>query len=432
MNFKALFPVTANKTQLFFLLCLTYILLILFVLPKNLDGDQSRYLNHVELILQGDYTDHDNPHLKHGPGYPILMGITRFLHIPLIFLRLLNALFLTGAVFFFYQTLKIYIHDRASIIIALILGFHPLLLNHMADLKTEVLSAFLVAGFMYFLVKSVREQTWNWKTIIASAFLLSYLILTKVVFNYVALLGGIVFLSAGLIAGNRSLLKTGSIYSLSIVMCIPYLIYMYNLTGKFYKWETNSGEILYFRTSTYEDEYGTWVATKYILDPAEEKEGYYLDIMKARYYHFLDSIDHLPLMERNEVLMQKSIENVKAHPEIYLKNSLASLARIFFNQPNSFRYQRLADFVYIIPNLFLLFLLLGAVIVAVVVRTRFPVELWYILFFLLVYVGGISMINGLARYLIAVLPVFFLFPAATLIKFVRIEIAKENQHENKE
>ena len=415
---------------LFSLLCLIYVLLIIFVLPKDLEGDQIRYLNHVDLILQGDYVNQENPHLKHGPGYPIFLAATKMLGLPLLLVRLFNALFLTGMVFFFYKTLKIYISEKAAKIISVILGFHPSFISQLADIKTEVISAFLVSGFIYFLIKSVKEDTWNWKLVLVSAILLNYLILIKVVFNYVVLLCGIILLAAGFIARNQSLLKSGAIYGLSLVMCIPYLIYMYNLTGKVYKWETNSGEILYYRTSPFEDEYGSWVATKYILDPREEKEGYFLDYMKLRHYNFLDSIDHLPLMERNEVLLQKSIENVKQHPEIYLKNSLASMARIFFNQPNSFRFQRLVDFIYIIPNLLLLFLLLGAVIVAVLVRDRFPVELWYILLFFLIYIGGISMINGLARYLIAVLPIFFLFPAATLIMFVRLHLTDENQSDS--
>ena len=417
---KTIQNLLTNEKTFFIVLGILY-LIIFFILPHDLEGDQSRYLDQVDNLIEGHYANPNDPHVKNGPGYPFFLVVFKIIHAPLILPRLFNLGFMLGAVYFFYKTLSIYLEEKTSLLLSLALGLHPLAIYRLADLLTEIISIFLLAGFMYLFILALRSKEWRWKLMIGAGLFLGYLILTKVIFNYVALACGLLFLGLGLVTRNTALLKAPVIFFFSLIMCLPFLVYMYQLTGKVYSWGTNSGEILFYRATEYDDEAGNWYSTKFIINEDEEKEGYNVAPLQERYGELLRSLSDMPRMQRDSILQKVAVEKLKAHPDLYVKNILSSLSRMFFNMPMSFRYQRVVDLVYIIPNVILLILLAVSILISLKFRKTFPPELWITLFFFLIFVGGMGLLNARGRYLVTILPIFLLFPLATLFQYIKIE-----------
>lgn len=411
-----------TNEKLFFITLGIIYLIIFFILPHDLDGDQSRYVDQANSMTEGYYTNPDDPHVKNGPGFPLFLSFFQLLHAPLILPRLFNLGFMLGAVYFFYKTLSIYLEKKTSLLLSLVLGLHPLAIYRLAELLTETISLFLVSGFMYLFILALRSEKWDWKLMIGAGFFLGYLILTKVIFNYVTLACGLLFLGLALITRNTSLLKAPVIFFFSLIMCLPFLIYMYQLTGKVYSWGTNSGEILFYRATEYDDEVGNWYSTKFIINDDEDKDGYNIEPLQERYGEFLKSLEDMPRMQRDSILQKVAVEKLKSNPDLYAKNILASLSRMFFNMPMSFRYQRMVDLIYIIPNIILLIMLAVSILISLKFRKTFPSELWITLIFFLIFVGGMGLLNARGRYLVAVLPIFMLFPFATLFQYIKIEL----------
>ena len=74
---------------------------------------------------------------------------------------------------------------------------------------------------------------------------------------YVLLLGSIVLWFRNKKSVNFS--RVLMILLISIGLTIPYLTYTYYHTGKIFYWATSGGNNLYWLTTPYEGEYGSWL-----------------------------------------------------------------------------------------------------------------------------------------------------------------------------
>jgi len=100
------FKLTRNPYLLFSPFLLFYIIFVLITQVDKLTGDEYRYVYYADNLLKGFYSP-PPPYvdIPNGPGYPIILIPFRLLGLPLVSMKLLNAVFLYLAVVFLYKSL---------------------------------------------------------------------------------------------------------------------------------------------------------------------------------------------------------------------------------------------------------------------------------------------------------------------------------------
>ncbi len=74
--------------------------------------DEGRYLWFAENLTQGFYVPPEQPDLLNGPGYPLILAPLVALKVPLLGLRMLNALFMALAAWFSFRAVLPYAGRR--------------------------------------------------------------------------------------------------------------------------------------------------------------------------------------------------------------------------------------------------------------------------------------------------------------------------------
>ena len=131
-------------------LLIVYIVLVLAFTPDRLIDDEGRHLMYAENLLNGFYADSEDPSIRNGPGYPLILAAAMVFKAPILFLKLLNPVFLVLALVFFYQTLRFHINHKPALILSYLLGLYPPILKFMLEILSESFVIFLVCGFLYF------------------------------------------------------------------------------------------------------------------------------------------------------------------------------------------------------------------------------------------------------------------------------------------
>ncbi|TMM59123.1 hypothetical protein FEE95_06740 [Maribacter algarum] len=418
-----------KKKYIWLLLLLLLYLILIMVLNKPLKGDETRYIAYAENMTHGFYTDAENPNLSNGPGYPLVLLPFVALESNLLIPKLLNGIFVVLGIFFLYKTLLFYTKEKYAIIVALLIGLYPPLLHWMTALYSESLSFVLVSGFIYYFC-SLYQKKKNWKTIILASFCLGFLVLTKVIFFYVLLFGAIILAILYLIKKQSNTNRAIFVAIGAFVVTSPFLIYAYSVTGKVFYLGTRGGEILYHRATPFENEYGNWFSPNKIMDVAKDKTSKKtenLSLLIANHEAFYRKLDPLSNMQKDSALKAKAIENMIKHPLKYVKNTAANTTRFLFNIPNSYQTQSFKVFGYIIPNGFLVVLLLLIAWPAFLARKKIPFEIKAALLFSLIYGGGMILLLGKPRYFTMMVPSLVLFLVYCYSHIIKISIVQEKQ-----
>ena len=379
----------------------------------DLIWDEGRYLWFAENLTQGFYVTPQEPDLLNGPGYPLVLAPLVALKMPLMGLRLLNAVFMALAAWFSFRAVLPYAGSRWALGVALITALHPNLVRTAPYLMTEALAVACVAGFAWALTAALRTEKWHWGSIAAAAFAFGWLILTRVFFGNV-LTAGMAFLLLGLMifkSQRGRLLRAVSVMSLAFVMCLPWLAYTKAKTGDTLCWSTNGGELLYWATSTQPGENGHWFSEEDVLVMPEMAANGHRDYYRD---HF-----HLPVNEREAALKQKALENIRANPVGVLKNWLCNWCRLLFGFPRSYLPTELTTVILVLVNGPILFLVLVTLGVGLKNWRSIPLEIVQLAGVTFIYLGGTSLLPGLPRYTVVVWPWIGLGIAAILSRHVR-------------
>ena len=204
---------------------------------------------------------------------------------------------------------------------------------------------------------------------------------------------------------------------------IPFLFLTYQATGKAFFWANVGGEILYWKTSPYKGEFGEWYQGAIIRK--QEKiislDSCGIEQLFANHSPYFEEMYQYGPLERNEKFNKKAKEQLSKYPEAYAKNTVASFSRLFFNFPFSYTYQKLSTLGFILSNMFFIVLCsLGLVLIPF--RIKFiPSYIWLILAFGLAYIAVISLVYGMVRHLIPVIPVMTVFIAYTYGRLLEIK-----------
>jgi 4-amino-4-deoxy-L-arabinose transferase-like glycosyltransferase len=418
-----------RKDVLRFLPLLIIYLVIIFVFaPDEFRGDAIRYTQYAKNIAQGFYADFQDPSIRNGPGYPLVLTLPVLLEIPSIFMRILNVVFVAMALIYFYKTLSFYLKKREVLILCYVLGLYPALVRASTRVISECLTVLLVCGFLYYFLRLYKTSSNKRTNIILSGLFLGGLALTKIIFGYVILALLIASLPFLILKKNKKVKYGVLTLIFSLFVCTPYLIYTYSVTNKIYSWGTHGGEMLYWRSNPFENEYGDWISHDIILYGNDAK---YCDAEALRQNHgaFLREVYTLTAMERDEVFKEKAIENMKNHPVKYLENTVASAFRLFYNYPYTYIPLKTSSYLYYIPSSFLVISIIVGLLVGLYNRRKIVFEVRFLAAFAFIFLGGIILLDGRPRHLIAIVPVIILLISHVLNQFVQIKF-KERQPTN--
>jgi len=392
-------------------------LLVIVLLPDRADDvDAGRYLRYAQNLTQGFYTSADDPYFRNGPGYPIYLLPFELLNAPRWVPLIGHAIMSLGAVLFLFNTLREYISVRSSAFMGYLAGLYPVYLWYLPVIGTEPLAWFLSAALVWCLVRASKASGFAWRYVIGAGISLGLLALTKVFFGYLSVFFGISFLTAFVIFRDTRLLKGAQIAGLALIICIPYLVHTYSLTGRVFYWATSGGEQLYFLASPYAGEYGDWVKPRSLFYP---ERSHYDDAHRD----FVESLGGMSAMEFDDAFRHKAIEYIKENPTAYLKNWVASVSRLFFTFPRSFKTESLTPIFFIFSNTLWLVPLLFSILPAFAFRKLIPLEVWMAFGIVTVYLGGVSLVSSTPRNVVPAMPFVTLWLGVFYFRVLNISIS---------
>ena len=279
------------------------------------------------------------------------------------------------------------------------LGLYPGFLKFLPNILTETISIFLVSAFIYFICLSFNKKNISVKYYLTSAIMLTAIIYTRAIFGYVLISLILVIGVATIIFKTDHLKNSLKIVALSFLLCIPYLIFTYTVSGKILQWASSTGDTIYWMTTPYQNEYGDWSS----FDQVQKYPG-----RIKNHGQFIDSIKNLQPFQYERIMLSKSIENIKNHPLKFIFNWSANIGRLFFNYPYSYTIQKMDTYFYIIPNMFLVVFMFFSGIISLKHFKILPFEIKFLILFTFIYLGGSSLLSAEVRYsFIAIPPLLF-------------------------
>ena len=380
-----------------------YALLIIFQNDNTLFGDEGRYLMFAQNLLHGFYSPPPPEiNLWNGPGFPIYLVPFVALNAPLLLIKLFNALLHYFTLILFFKTLLNFLDEKKSFICTLILGCYYMPFKGFPHILSETFVIFLIASITYLSFRFFSKPKKDIRSFLLLSFLLAFLALTKVIFGTVYLMAGIFFLLAYLIKDNLNYRKSFSLMIVSLILCSPYLLYTYSLTGRIFYWSNAGGMSLYWMTNPVEGEYGEWYndsLTSASLDkPAKE-------MLRKNHGAEYEKIYALSGVERDDKFKAIAVQHAKENPGKFFRNWLANISRMFFNYPAGHKTFNLGTAFNMIANIPLLILLLYSFSLAWKRRKEIPFAIKFLLITSFIYLAASSIVSAYDRMLYILIPV---------------------------
>ena len=404
-----------NPWFLFTPFLVLYLIIIYVLRGHGLIGDEPRYLQYANNLLHGFYSPKNELDLWNGPGYPLFIAPFLKIGFNTLGLKLLNGFLQYASIVYLYKTLLIWVSNKKALVLSLFWACYYIAFREMTYIYTESLANLLVCVLIYYMSKNIgTENTLNQhKNIralllpaIAPGIVLGILVLTKVIFGYVVLALFIAMLLMFLLTKKNAYLKTWYITIIALCINIPYLLYTYQLTHKVFYWSNAGGMSLYWASTPIEGEYGDWndaqfkaycdYDTTMPCNAALFAKGHQQDY---------DQIYQYSGVARDSAFKQKAIQNIKAHPIKYVKNTITNTGRLFFGIPTSYTFMRPQNLWRILPNAIVFSIFIFSLVMSVIHIKKHPPILIAILCLLLFYLGASVVVSAFQRQLYVVLPI---------------------------
>lgn len=409
------------KDSLKFLpLLVIYLAIIMLFNSNELIGDEPRYIRYAENILQGYYTDADNPMIRNGPGYPLYLAVFLGLNLPLLAAKISNAFLIFFGIVFFYKSLLFFIPQKHALVFSYLLaGYYPLY-RSMDNLMTEPLCFFLICGLIYFSTKFLSSQKTAYKSLLFSGFMLGYLILTKVFFSNVLFAAFALALSYTVLFQSKKGMKALAVLAMGFVFTLPWLFHTYALTDRTMYWSSMGGEHIYWMSSRNEEEFGSWISEEKVLNGDAPQ-------LHPSHVAFAETVKDKPWIEKNDLYMEKGKERIKENPRDYILNVFSNTSRIFFNFPTSHGVAGFSLPFYGFINMFIIVPFVFSLYPAWLNRKSIPFEIVSLTIFSLIYFGGLLFVSAIPRFFILAVPFLLLWMAFIYSNFVSISFNKAKQ-----
>lgn len=385
--------------------------------------DEVTYVTYAKNLSNGHFVPEGSEFLWVGPGYPLVLAPLLAVGLPHTAVKMLNAVLLYLAVLLVFQSLTIYVSRKKSAWIATTFALYWPSFDELGFMMTEPLAIFLVAGILYFGCRFLAEGTW--RTLLPLAAFLGYLALTKVIFGYALAAGLVMSLGLGLIRRKRTWWRAVLALFLGLVCCAPYLAYTYGVTGKPFYWSTAGGMQLYWMTSPHEYEYGDWI--NYVIEANRGSQDTNL-VIKNHSDVFRRALGYESVYDPEpyeEMILRLGVHqdaafaaaawiNISEQPIKYLRNWVANVSRMLFGVPFSYKPQTTRFLRYLVPNVVVLAFLLVALQVSWRRRRELSVEIHAIGGFVLIYLGGVSLLGAYPRFFYIVMPILMWWVAVVM------------------
>jgi 4-amino-4-deoxy-L-arabinose transferase-like glycosyltransferase len=393
---------------------LLYLIICISFATNEFVGDEERYVSFANNLLNGFYaSSHSETFLWNGPGYPILLAVFLFFKMPLITIKLFNAVLLYFSLILSYKAFNQYSSNRNSFIFTILLGLYFPIFEMIPYLLTEILAWFLISLICFLLIKIYKQKKISWKLILLAGFAIAWLAMTKVIFGYVILLMIIASVFMLLwIEFRHSAKRSILIFSISMIFCLPWLIYTYSLTGKAFYW-TNSGSMsLYTMSSPYSDELGDWSREDSLS-------------LNPNHRVFMDSIAAFLPLKKDEAYKNAAINNIRNYPKKYFSNWLANIGRLLFSYPYSKTQQSLKTYFTILPDMFVIVIIVLSFSISILNYKKFPEGMIFLFLFIFIYLLGCTFISTYRRMFYITMPFWFLYFSYFFDKIMSIKIKEK-------
>ncbi len=399
-----------------------YVLMVLLLHDDAFSGDEERYYQFAQNLTNGFYSPSPpDINLWNGPGYPFFLVPFVYLGAPLILITLFNAIFQYLSVVLLYQSLKDYVFHKLATAITIFWGCYYISFQELGSMLTESFSLFIVTLFLYLFTQVKAERPL--KFVIASGIVLGYLALTKIIFGYVIL----VMLALSLLQFSfKSKLQSKpiitrnfiGIFAIALLMNIPYLVYTYSLTGKLLYWGNSGGSSLYWMSTPYENEYGDWNNSTFTANCHNPNIPCNAYLLAKNHQKDMDYILSLPKIEQDDAYKDIAMQNIRTHPQKYLQNITSNVSRLFFGIPISYYPQQFSTVLRFPPNILLLSVMVLSLGLWLLYFNSIPIEVRYLIFLSLIYLGGTSLLSAYPRMLYVIVPIILFWCGCILDKCV--------------
>jgi hypothetical protein len=215
--------------------------------------------------------------------------------------------------------------------------------------------------------------------------------------------------------------RTIYITLIGLLFTLPYLGYTYSLTGRIFYWSSFGGNNLYWMSSPYEGEWGSWHDYKHfkvdskLLKNAEE-------YFKEYHENDLESILQQKGLEQDDAFKEAAVRNIQSYPKKYLLNCVSNLSRMIFNFPYNYKLQTPRTLIRLPWNGLLVVLALFSLIPTILNWRKLSYSIRLLLFFTIIYLGGSIFGSAETRMFTIVVPVFILWISIILDKTIRIRL----------
>lgn len=421
------------------LVCIPILIIFLldvFILGKNEPlSDGIRYWKTADDILDGFKATPilEGYLLANGPLYPLLLAFFKGLGFSVKACIFLNAFFLYFGFTFFFKTITQFVSFTKGIIATYVLVFiDPFLFYWGAKLYSEPLAILWVCLLLYYSLQLFKNPKSN--TIFKVAVLLTFLILTRVIFAYVTVVFLVIGLTGMIFFKQEFYKKLSKLGILSLLFCLPYLIFTYSITNKVFYWSSNGGLLLYWTASPHESDMGEWNTFKINHDHFAARynsfsglDSLYLrnvndiiiDKINSNHLDFAKSLEGKNILESDDALKLKAIENIKDHPLKFIKNWTLNTGRFLVGIPHAMYHKPPFSPLFTLLNTTKSAFLLCFLLISIILFLRGSVIgnpfLFWVLLLLVVYLGGQSILAVQSqRFLLPIYPLIIFFITVVL------------------
>jgi hypothetical protein len=407
--------------------------------PNVLMGDEPRYLQYAQNLLQGYFSPKGQVDLWSGPGYPLFIAAFMKMGFQVIGLRLLNAFLQYASIVVLFKTLQYWTTQQKAFWFSMAWACYYIAFKEMLYVYTEPLTSLLIILIAFSISKwcytftnknnasanstnitaifksqdsfSKNESPFQqYLQLIIAGILIGYLALVKIIFGYVILFCLIVFLLVWLIKRQKTNFQLALVFLIAFITTLPYLMYTKSITGRNFYWGNSGGMSLYWMSTPVASEYGDWNDAKFrAYCDYDTSVPCNAALFAKNHQADYDAIYQLDGVARDDAFKQKAIENIKAHPLKYFQNILANTSRLFFAIPNSYQTLRIQNIFRIIPNVFVFLGFMYCIIFGIRLRKQLTPALFLLLLMLFAYLGATLLVSAQQRQLYVVLPLIIIW-----------------------
>jgi hypothetical protein len=422
---------TKNPFLLFAPFLILYFIVIVIFRPTGTFGDESRYLIYAHYMITGILPDSEVNFdtLGNGPGYSIILIPFVALHISVLWMTLMNAIFYYLSIVLLYKVLLQFVDIPFAVIVSIFWACYFNLYENIVFLLPETFTVFLICLLIFCVTKAFRNrnsENINWY-IYFSGFLMGFTALTKPIFGYV-------FLCMLILIGIIYILKTKTInykkafiiLLTALVTTLPYLIYTYHITNRIFYWSTVGGNNLYWMSTPYESEYGDWSPdlkpnSIHIADklPNSHRQKH-IELNHSKDFETINK--HINGPKRDDAYKTIALNNIKLHPIKFIKNCASNLGRILFNFPYSYKYQQPGTLLRLPLNGVILVFSLFCLIPTFKNWKNINFSIRFLLLFTALYLGGSLLGSAETRMFTMIVPILLIWIAVIIKKSIKINL----------